>query len=57
MSKWIIGTLQSSLKPLEKPVRNHICLERVFRPPSRFLLIRAVTGVIFGARLLGRLIS
>ena len=28
MSKWIIGTLQSSLKPLEKPVRNHICLER-----------------------------
>jgi hypothetical protein len=28
MSKWIIGTLQSSLKLLEKPVRNHICLER-----------------------------
>ena len=28
-----------------------------FRPPSHFLLIRAVTGVIFCARLLGRLIS
>jgi hypothetical protein len=57
MSKWIIGTLQSSLKTLEKPVRNHICRERFFRPPSHFLLIRAVTGVTFGARLLGRLIS
>jgi hypothetical protein len=28
-----------------------------FRPPSHFLAIRAVTGVVFGARLLGRLIS
>ena len=36
---------------------NHICLERFFRPLSHFLAIRAVTGVVFGARLLGRLIS
>ena len=28
--------------------------EVFFRPPSHFLTIRAVTGVIFGARLLGR---
>ena len=57
MSKWIIGTLKSSLKLLERPVRNHLCLEGFFCPPSHLLLIRAVTGVIFGARLLGRLIS
>lgn len=36
MSKWIIGTLQSSLKPLEKPVRNHICLERFFSSAITF---------------------
>ncbi len=80
MSKWIIGTLQSSLKlwksrstsssdkslPDDKysssaliPMRCGITSVSnvVFRPPSHFLAIRAVTGVVFGARLLGRLIS